>query len=155
MSRFLNSYWFSCQPARSSCCSIISLFLHLPLPFTSFTSALYFTINLTNLTHIYLLCQFFLTLSMLSQLLFSCSSSFLLLLLISFSSLFPSPLLSLSFPPFLFISLSFSDSPSLFFSPAVVGSKWVSDGCNPILQIWQKWWLGCFWSFGLRECVRV
>lgn len=63
-------------------------------------------------------------------------------------------LCSFQFPPFFCASLSFSfssfvsfsppplpSSPSLLFSLAVVGSKWVSDGCNLILQIQQKWWL--------------
>lgn len=49
--------------------------------------------------------------------------------------------------PVLFPSISLLVLHSVRFLPAVVGSKLESDGCNPILQIQQKWWLGCSLSF--------
>lgn len=76
------------------------------------------------------------------------------------------PFLLVSFPPFFTSSLSFSFS---FFCPKVsfllsaspslcffhTGSKWLSDGCNPILQMQQKWWLGSSCAFvTVSVCVR-
>ena len=133
------SYWFSCCPLLShlSVSVVLSVWLlfdflgSVLVSFCLYSSSSHFYFHFLYIHHSAVLFPF-----------------------LPFPLLFLIPPLSPSFPPSL-SPLSASPSLSFFPPPAVVGSKWVSDGCNPILQIQQKWWLGCSLSSHFCECVCI